>query len=49
MNNIFLKILFFLLIGISACSYKPIFSEKNYNFEIEKIIFRGEKNINNNY
>ena len=48
MNNIFIKILtFFLVIGISACSYKPIFSEQNYGFEIEKIILSGEKNINN--
>ena len=47
MNNIFIKILtFFLIIGLSACSYKPIFSEQNYGFEIEKIILSGEKNIN---
>ena len=47
MNNIFIKILtFFLVIGISACSYKPIFSEQNYGFEIEKIILNGEKDIN---
>ena len=30
----------------SACSYKPIFLEKNYNFEINKISFSGERNIN---
>ncbi len=30
----------------SACSYKPIFSEKNYNFEIDKLSFSGKKNIN---
>ena len=47
MNNIFIKTLtFFLIIGLSACSYKPIFSEQNYGFEIEKIILSGEKNIN---
>ena len=47
MNNFFLKSLavFFILI-VSACSYKPIFSEKNYNFEINKIILSGEKHIN---
>ena len=47
MNNIFIKTLtFFLIIGLSACSYTPIFSEQNYGFEIEKIILSGEKNIN---
>ena len=47
MNNIFIKTLtFFLIIVLSACSYKPIFSEQNYGFEIEKIILSGEKNIN---
>ena len=47
MNNIFIKTLtFFLIIGLSACSYTPIFSEQNYGFEIEKIILKGEKNIN---
>ena len=48
MNNIFIKtLIFFFIIGLSACSYKPIFSEQNYGFEIEKIILSGEKNINN--
>ena len=47
MNNIFVKtFIFFLIIGTSACYYKPIFSEQNYRFEIEKIILSGEKNIN---
>ena len=47
MNNFFFKSLavFFILI-LSACSYKPIFSEKNYNFEIDEIIFSGEKYVN---
>ena len=47
MNNFFFKSLavFFILI-LSACSYKPIFSEKNYNFEIDEVIFSGEKYIN---
>tara|TARA_A100001015_G_C14745650_1_gene615485 strand:- start:327 stop:758 length:432 start_codon:yes stop_codon:yes gene_type:complete len=31
---------------LSACSYKPIFSESNYNFEISEIIFSGERYIN---
>ena len=47
MNNFFLKSLavFFILI-LSACSYKPIFSEKNYNFEIDEVIYSGEKYVN---
>ena len=47
MNNTFVKItIFFFLLSASACSYKPIFSEKEYGFEIEEIILNGEKNIN---
>ena len=47
MNNFLLKILsVFLIITLSACSYKPIFSENNYNFEINEIIFSGERYIN---
>ncbi len=45
--NKFLKFLaFFLILILSACSYKPIFSENNYNFEINEIIFTGERYIN---
>ena len=45
--NKFLKFLaFFLILILSACSYKPIFSENNYNFEINDIIFTGERYIN---
>ena len=36
----------FCMIILSSCSYKPVFSEKNYNFEINEIIFSGEKYIN---
>ena len=47
MNNFFLRYLaVFSIIILSACSYKPIFSEKNYNFEINEITFSGEKYIN---
>ena len=47
MNKILVKIItLFFVISTSACSYKPIFSEKEYGFEIEKIILIGEKNIN---
>ena len=31
---------------LSACSYKPIFSKNNYNFEINEIVFTGERYIN---
>ena len=47
MNKILVKvIILFFVISASACSYKPIFSEKEYGFEIEEIIIDGEKNIN---
>ena len=34
------------MIMLPACSYKPVFSENNYNFEINEIIFSGERYIN---
>ena len=47
MNNFFLKYLaVFFILTLSACSYKPIFSESNYNFEINEIIFSSERYIN---
>lgn len=47
MNKILTKvIILFFVISVSACSYKPIFSEKEYGFEIEEIILNGEMNIN---
>ena len=47
MSNSFLKYLtVFFILTLSACSYKPIFSEKEYNFEIDEILFSGEKDIN---
>tara|TARA_B100000989_G_C19294564_1_gene365809 strand:+ start:144 stop:620 length:477 start_codon:yes stop_codon:yes gene_type:complete len=47
MSNFFLRYLaIFSIIVISACSYKPIFSEKNYNFEINQITFSGERYVN---
>ena len=47
MNKILIKvIILFFVISVSACSYKPIFSEKEYGFEIEEIILNGETNIN---
>ena len=47
MNNFFLKYLaIFFMLTLSACSYKPIFSESNYNFEISEILFSGDRYIN---
>ena len=49
MNKILSKtIILFLLFGITGCSYKPIFLEKNYNFEIQEIFLDGDKDINRN-
>ena len=36
----------FFIITLTSCSYKPIFSEKNYNFEINEILFTGDKYVN---
>ena len=47
MNKTFIKTsILFLIIVLTACSYKPIFSEKNYGFEIEEINTAGENKIN---
>ena len=47
MNKILVKtIIPFLLFGITSCSYKPIFLEKNYDFEIREIFLVGDKDIN---
>ena len=49
MNKILLKtIILFLLFGITSCSYKPIFLEKNYDFQITEIFLVGDKDINRN-
>ena len=48
MSKFYMKyILVIFLFILASCSYKPIFSEKNYNFEIGKIKYSGEKQINN--
>ena len=46
--NKFKKILIFLILicTISACSYKPIFLKKDYDFKIEKVSLSGDKNVN---
>ena len=47
MNNILKKILFiFFIFAANSCSYKPIFLDKNYDFEINEVFFNGEKDIN---
>tara|TARA_A100001011_G_scaffold328592_1_gene353377 strand:+ start:2141 stop:2620 length:480 start_codon:yes stop_codon:yes gene_type:complete len=47
MNNFLLRYVpIFLIIILPACSYKPIFSNNNYNFEINEIIYSGNKHIN---
>ena len=47
MNKILVKtIILFLLFGITSCSYKPIFLEKSYDFQIKEISLIGDKDIN---
>ena len=47
MNKILVKtIILFLLFGITSCSYKPIFLEKNYDFQVREISLTGDKDIN---
>ena len=47
MNKTLAKfVLVFIILGLTSCSYSPIFSEKNYNFEINEIVLTGEKDIN---
>ena len=47
MNKILVKtIILFLLFGITSCSYKPIFLEKKYDFQIREISLVGDKDIN---
>ena len=45
MNKIFVIITFLL---ITNCSYEPILSKKNYNFEFENISYEGNKKVNQN-
>ena len=48
MNKYYTKFIFIISVFLlTSCSYKPIFSEKNYNFEINEIKYSGEKQINN--
>tara|TARA_B100001027_G_scaffold195396_1_gene151697 strand:- start:625 stop:1101 length:477 start_codon:yes stop_codon:yes gene_type:complete len=45
-RTIYKIILILLIQGLTSCGYNPIFSEKNYNFEINQTSFSGEKEIN---
>ena len=47
MNKIFSKIITIsLIIIVTSCSYQPIFTEKNYNFQINKLILSGDDDVN---
>ena len=46
--NKFIRIIILstLICIVSACSYKPIFLKKTYNFKIEEVILSGDKIVN---
>ena len=47
MNKVFSKIIIIAFILVTtSCSYKPIFSEKNYNFQIDELILSGDEDVN---
>ena len=47
MNKIFSKIITIVFIFVTtSCSYKPIFSDKNYNFQIDELILSGDEDVN---
>ena len=47
MTKFLIKISFLsLILMVISCGYSPIFTQKNYNFEIGEVIFSGEKEIN---
>ena len=46
MNKIFRRTIISLFLVIISCSYKPIFSERNYNFQIDELTLSGDKDIN---
>ena len=47
MNKTLAKfVLVLMILELTSCSYSPIFSQKNYNFEINEIVLTGEKDIN---
>ena len=47
MNKFLRKVIFVTMaLILTSCSYKPLFSEKEFNFQIDDVIFYGEKDIN---
>ena len=46
MNKILTRIIISLFLLTTSCSYKPIFSERNYNFQIDQLNLSGDKDIN---
>ena len=47
MTKFLIKISFLsLILIVTSCGYSPMFTQKNYNFEIGEVIFNGEKEIN---
>ena len=47
MNKLFFKIkTIFLIFILTACSYKPIFIQKEYSFEIKNVLFVGDSEVN---
>ena len=49
MNKIFNKNIFLIsLFLLTSCTYEPIFSNKDYGFQLEEINFVGDREINRN-
>ena len=49
MNKIFNKNIFLIsLFLLTSCAYEPIFSNKDYGFQLEEINFGGDREINRN-
>lgn len=47
MNKFLVRnILILLMLILTSCAYEAIYSEKNYSFEINEIVFTGENKIN---
>ena len=47
MTKFLIKISFLgLILIVTSCGYTPMFTQKNYNFEVGEVIFNGEKEIN---
>ena len=47
MTKFLIKISFLsLILIVTSCGYSPMFTQKNYNFEIGEVIFNGEREVN---